>query len=148
MFVTTAVCRCVTYKEIWGKQKWGDFKALFQLYRHVPTKCLDANFLGVIRYRMQIYPINLLLNMLHTRKLTWIPKWWFWKGHFLKKWQFLVSMSDFWSVIYVLDAFVSLTIPLDQCMYPGPIQTKSVRNVFCYGKTLGESMLMLHESRR
>ena len=36
---------------------------------------------------------------IHSRKLTWIPKWWFGKGNFLYKWQFLVSMLDFWGVL-------------------------------------------------
>jgi len=36
---------------------------------------------------------------IHSRKLTWIPKWWFGKGNSLYKWQFLVSMLDFWGVL-------------------------------------------------
>ena len=42
-------------------------------------------------------------------------------------------------LIYVIDVFVSLTIPLDQCMYPGPIQTKLQFETFFATETLGES---------
>ena len=43
---------------------------------------------------MHVQKNGMQLNQIHSRKLTWIPKWWFGKGNSLNKLQFLVSILD------------------------------------------------------